>query len=88
MQNKVFEASGHCEKFTDLMCKNEATKAFYRADHLLENHLEKMMDEDKNMSAEKRHELLRIMAQVSLREAKRERLSLIFVFCLSLSVGG
>ena len=60
---RVFQVSGHCEKFTDFMVRNAATKAFYRADHLLEQHIDKLIEEP-NCTAERRAELLRISAQV------------------------
>lgn len=60
---RVFQISGHTAKFTDLMVRNVETKAFYRADHLLEEHLEKLMADPK-MTPERRHELLKIAGQV------------------------
>ncbi len=60
---KVFQVSGHCAKFTDFMVRNPVTKAFYRADHLLEEHIDKMLADPK-ISSERHHELKLIAAQV------------------------
>ncbi len=61
--SKVFEVSGHCAKFTDFMVRNDVTKAYYRADHLLEQHIDKLL-EDPKLSREESSELKRIAAQV------------------------
>eukprot|EP01087_Luapelamoeba_hula_P024838 TRINITY_DN959_c0_g1_i1.p1 TRINITY_DN959_c0_g1~~TRINITY_DN959_c0_g1_i1.p1 ORF type:complete len:692 (-),score=114.27 TRINITY_DN959_c0_g1_i1:51-1970(-) len=52
----VLKASGHVAKFSDFMVKEEGTGNCYRADHLLEDHLEKLL-EDKSLSEAKRLEL-------------------------------
>lgn len=41
----VLRASGHVEKFTDLMVRDVKTHQCYRADHLLEGHLEPMLED-------------------------------------------
>nr|XP_026689616.1 glycine--tRNA ligase [Ciona intestinalis] len=43
----VLRASGHIERFADLMVKDEKTGACFRADHLLEGHIEKLMQDKK-----------------------------------------
>ncbi|KAJ2688985.1 Glycine--tRNA ligase 1, mitochondrial, partial [Coemansia spiralis] len=43
---KVFEASGHVEKFADWMCRDTVTQGFYRADHLVEEALEARLEGD------------------------------------------
>ena len=43
---KVFEASGHVDKFTDFMVKDEKTGAFYRADKIIQEHIEKTFEKD------------------------------------------
>lgn len=65
----VFEVSGHCAKFTDLMVKNEITKAFYRADHLLEAAMDKIIA-DPATPADKVTECKRIAAQVDDYDAE------------------
>ena len=52
----VLETSGHVEKFTDNMVKDIKTGECLRADHLLEGHIEKLL-EDQMLSAERRREL-------------------------------
>jgi Glycyl-tRNA synthetase (class II) len=39
----VLKASGHVEKFTDLMVNDVVTKDCFRADHLVEENLERML---------------------------------------------
>lgn len=41
----VLEASGHVDKFTDLMVRDVTTKECYRADHLLKDHLKAILTE-------------------------------------------
>lgn len=43
----VLQASGHVERFTDLMVTDALTGEPYRADHLLENHLEAILEDKK-----------------------------------------
>ena len=52
----VLKASGHVDKFEDLMVTDVKTGEFFRADHLLENYLEKFMktDEYLKLDEEKR----------------------------------
>jgi glycyl-tRNA synthetase len=42
----VLKASGHVDRFEDLMVTDVKTGEFFRADHLLEAHLEKLMKSD------------------------------------------
>mmetsp|Transcript_29806 Transcript_29806/g.41189 ORF Transcript_29806/g.41189 Transcript_29806/m.41189 type:complete len:687 (+) Transcript_29806:124-2184(+) len=44
----VLKASGHVDRFIDLMVKDEVTQACYRADHLLKEFVEKAMEEEKD----------------------------------------
>lgn len=39
----VHRTSGHVDRFTDLMVQDTVTGEYYRADHLLEGHLEKII---------------------------------------------
>jgi len=58
----VLKTSGHVAKFSDLMVKDVKTSTCYRADHLLEQHLEKLL-EAKNLSKEKIDEYKSVIAQ-------------------------
>lgn len=58
----VLKASGHVEKFTDLMVKDEKTGTCYRADHLLKDFCKDKLEKDLSLSAEKTTELKHIMA--------------------------
>lgn len=44
----VLKASGHVERFTDLMVTDVKTGDCHRADHLLEHHLEALLEDTKN----------------------------------------
>eukprot|EP00123_Amoebidium_parasiticum_P007460 comp18137_c0_seq1/m.18868 comp18137_c0_seq1/g.18868 ORF comp18137_c0_seq1/g.18868 comp18137_c0_seq1/m.18868 type:complete len:675 (-) comp18137_c0_seq1:258-2282(-) len=59
----VLKASGHVDRFTDLMVQDKVTKDYYRADHLLEGALEKVL-EAKDTPADKREEARVAIAQV------------------------
>jgi glycyl-tRNA synthetase len=58
----VLQTSGHVAKFQDLMVKEEGTGNCFRADHLLEEHLEKLL-EDKNLDANLRREYQQALAR-------------------------
>jgi glycyl-tRNA synthetase len=57
----VLKASGHVDRFTDFMVKDTKTGDFYRADHILEDRLEKRI---KDASESERKELEIILAQL------------------------
>lgn len=44
----VLKASGHVDKFTDLMVKDEKLGSCFRADHLLKDFLTKALEDDAN----------------------------------------
>ena len=44
----VLKASGHVERFTDLMVTDTKTGDCHRADHLLEHHLEALLEDTQN----------------------------------------
>lgn len=52
----VLKASGHVEKFTDLMVNDVVTKDCFRADHLVEENLERMLA-DPMLTPERRRQL-------------------------------
>ncbi|VAH47436.1 unnamed protein product [Triticum turgidum subsp. durum] len=58
----VLKASGHVEKFTDLMVKDEKTGSCYRADHLLKDFCKEKLENDNTLSPEKVEELNYILA--------------------------
>src|SRR5699024_10826333 len=51
----VLKASGHVEKFADLMVKDLVTGDCFRLDHLIKAHLEKLLA-DKKISEQQRQE--------------------------------
>eukprot|EP00455_Lapot_gusevi_P004261 TRINITY_DN1176_c0_g1_i1.p1 TRINITY_DN1176_c0_g1~~TRINITY_DN1176_c0_g1_i1.p1 ORF type:complete len:683 (-),score=282.08 TRINITY_DN1176_c0_g1_i1:70-2118(-) len=55
----VLKASGHVDRFTDLMVKDEKTGDCYRADKLLEAHIDKLLEEV-TMTSARRAELQEI----------------------------
>ncbi|GJW74621.1 glycine--tRNA ligase, mitochondrial 1-like protein, partial [Tanacetum coccineum] len=58
----VLKASGHVDKFTDLMVKDEKTGTCYRADHLLKDYCKDTLEKDLSISSEKAAELKHILA--------------------------
>ncbi|XWS39405.1 hypothetical protein CRYUN_Cryun18bG0051700 [Craigia yunnanensis] len=58
----VLKASGHVDKFTDLMVKDEKTGTCYRADHLLKDFCNEKPQKDLSISAEKAAELKHVLA--------------------------
>jgi glycyl-tRNA synthetase len=57
----VLKASGHVDKFEDLMVKDLKTGECFRADKLLEDFIDNLLTKDKEMLTARREEL-RIMA--------------------------
>ncbi|CAM6120142.1 unnamed protein product [Calypogeia fissa] len=58
----VLKASGHVDKFTDLMVKDVKTGDPYRADHLLKGYVEDILEKDVLLPAEKGKELKEVLA--------------------------
>ncbi|XP_022867989.1 glycine--tRNA ligase, mitochondrial 1-like isoform X2 [Olea europaea var. sylvestris] len=58
----VLKASGHVDKFTDLMVKDEKSGTCYRADHLLKDFCKDKLEKDPNLSVEKAEELRHVLA--------------------------
>ncbi|XVF38854.1 hypothetical protein REPUB_Repub20aG0137900 [Reevesia pubescens] len=58
----VLKASGHVDKFTDLMVKDEKTGTCYRADHLVKDYCNEKLQKDLTISAEKATELKHVLA--------------------------
>lgn len=59
----VLKASGHVDKFEDLMVKDSKTGECYRADKLLEDFIDNLLTKDKEMTSARREELRKIAAQ-------------------------
>ena len=60
--HKVLKTSGHVDKFSDLMVKDSKSGVCLRADHLLENHIDRLLDSD-DITSKQRQELEHIRAQ-------------------------
>jgi glycyl-tRNA synthetase len=56
----VLKTSGHVDKFTDYMVKDSVTGDCHRADKILEDHLEAMIDGAQYASPEEKAEILRV----------------------------
>lgn len=66
----VLVASGHVARFSDYMVKDVKTGECYRADHLIEAHLEKLLT-DKKLAAEKKEDIelnLRLVDNMGAKE--------------------
>lgn len=61
--HQVLKVSGHVDRFADCMVKDVKTGDCYRADHLLEGHLEKLLA-DKKLDEEKRNEYESVLGQI------------------------
>lgn len=59
----VLKASGHVDRFTDFMVRDVKSGDFYRADHILEDRLEKRL-KDAALQEEERREIEVILAQL------------------------
>ena len=58
----VLKASGHVDKFTDLMVKDEKTGTCYRADHLLKDFCNEKLQNDHKLTVEKAAEMRHVLA--------------------------
>ena len=54
---KVLEASGHVDKFSDFMVKDEKKGAFYRADKVIQEFIEKRLEKDEKAKKLKPEEI-------------------------------
>ncbi len=52
MHPRVWEASGHVQQFSDPMIDNRTSKARYRADNLIEDHIQRLRDKGKSADAD------------------------------------
>ena len=62
--NPFFRASGHVDRFADFMVKDLKNGECFRADHLIEAHLEKLQN-DKKTTDEVKEECSRLLNVVS-----------------------
>ncbi len=60
----VLEASGHVEKFTDLMVKDEKTGTCYRADHLLKDYCNEKLQKGLTLSSDEATKLKHVLAML------------------------
>eukprot|EP01091_Cochliopodium_minus_P003421 TRINITY_DN132_c0_g5_i1.p1 TRINITY_DN132_c0_g5~~TRINITY_DN132_c0_g5_i1.p1 ORF type:complete len:634 (+),score=219.84 TRINITY_DN132_c0_g5_i1:52-1953(+) len=60
----ILKTSGHVEKFTDFMVKDVKNGVCYRADKLLEEHLDNEIESNKKITQEQIKEYEKVMAQV------------------------
>ncbi|KAK9823739.1 hypothetical protein WJX72_005053 [[Myrmecia] bisecta] len=68
----VLKASGHVDRFTDFMVADAKTGDCHRADHLLEAHLEALLEDNKNpLTPEKREEVRDTLARVEELSAEQ-----------------
>ncbi|KAF5190479.1 Glycine--trna ligase [Thalictrum thalictroides] len=58
----VLKASGHVDKFTDLMVKDEKTGMCYRADHLLKDFCKEKLEKDLSLPVEQVAEFKHVLA--------------------------
>ena len=59
----VLKTSGHVDRFTDLMVKDPATGECFRADKLLEDAIDDLIEKNPTMSADEKEEHLRTQRQ-------------------------
>lgn len=61
--SEVLKTSGHVDRFTDYMVRDAKTGDFFRADHLVESRLEKMLN-DATTTKEIKRDIESILAQI------------------------
>lgn len=67
----VLKASGHVDKFTDLMVKDAVTGDCFRADHLLKDRLNELLDTtDPAPTEERKHELIALRERLDELDEK------------------
>lgn len=59
----VLKTSGHVDRFTDLMVKDMPTGECFRADKLLEDAIDRLLDENPTLPTEEKEEHLRVQRQ-------------------------
>ncbi|KAK9934238.1 hypothetical protein M0R45_021390 [Rubus argutus] len=65
----VLKASGHVDKFSDLMVKDDKTGTCYRADHLLKDFCNKKLEEGR-ISSEMAMELKQLLSKLDALSAE------------------
>lgn len=66
----VLEASGHVERFTDFMVRDEVTMECFRADKLLEEAVDALLAANPHMDSTERDEHLRVQRQADAYSAE------------------
>ena len=66
----VLKTSGHVDRFTDLMVKDVVNGECFRADKLLEDGIDQLLDKSPTMPAEEREEHLRVQRQADAYSAE------------------
>ncbi|KAK9934253.1 hypothetical protein M0R45_021405 [Rubus argutus] len=66
----VLKASGHVEKFTDLMVKDEKSGTCYRADHLLKDFCKEKLEKDLRITSEMAMELKEVLSNLDVLSAE------------------
>ena len=59
----VLKTSGHVDRFTDLMVKDPPTGECFRADKLLEDAIDRLLEENPTMPSEEKEDHLRVQRQ-------------------------
>ena len=59
----VLKTSGHVERFTDLMVKDPVTQECFRADKLLEDAIDELLENNPTLDTETKEEHLRVQRQ-------------------------
>lgn len=67
---KVLETSGHVSRFVDLMCRDHESGFHYRADKLLEDHIENLIKESPGMPKAEKAELELVYRQADAYSAE------------------
>ena len=64
MHPKVWEASGHLSQFSDPMIDNKTSKSRFRADNLIEEHIDKLKKKNKIIDAEALEQKLKDVKEI------------------------
>ncbi|KAL6190680.1 hypothetical protein ACLB2K_037074 [Fragaria x ananassa] len=66
----VLKASGHVDKFTDLMVKDVETGTCYRADHLLKDYCKEKLEKDLRITSEMAMEMKEVLSNLDVLSAE------------------
>ena len=68
MHPRTWEASGHVQQFSDPMIDNKTSKARYRADNLIEEHIQKLRSKDRADRTKEANEIEARLASIQTNE--------------------